>query len=317
MSLPQEQMPTNDNNDNTNNLINTEYKLHQMRLNNQHPLPPPQSSIWSAEHGTTLTSPIQIKLEPVDGFIKQETHDNENTTKPILINPKQFNRILKRRIARERFEKAHNLSKQRKPYIHESRHLHAMRRPRGPGGRFLTAEKTAELERQERIRKESLDSGNSNDISVVSSATNSPNLSDDVYYTNTNVAIAPAIATAASSATQNNNHLHWDNNTLVNYAENDRKNRWTNTRTLTNTRFHPYNDASNFHQHNGHYAPTSMIEVNNSLISEGGNRSNFEGAIMGVAELNSTTAASSHYNPTHITRTTGLWSSSLENRQTH
>lgn len=34
--------------------------------------------------------------------------------------------------------------------MHESRHKHAMNRPRGPGGRFLTASEIAELREQEK-----------------------------------------------------------------------------------------------------------------------------------------------------------------------
>lgn len=66
-----------------------------------------------------------------------------NDKEIIYVSRKQHYRILKRREKRRKLNLLSKFSARvnnhmRPKYVHESRHKHAMKRPRGKGGRFLS-----------------------------------------------------------------------------------------------------------------------------------------------------------------------------------
>lgn len=93
-------------------------------------------------------------LVEMGGLQNQGAPPQTEQNQPFYVNAKQYHRILKRRIARAKLEEKLKVERIKKPYLHESRHKHAMRRPRGQGGRFLTAAEIAEQKKQEELQQQ-------------------------------------------------------------------------------------------------------------------------------------------------------------------
>ncbi|GMP62729.1 hypothetical protein CsSME_00024718 [Camellia sinensis var. sinensis] len=103
-----------------------------------HPYADPYGGGLFASYGPpTVIQPQMVGMTPARVALPLDLAEDG----PIYVNSKQYHAILRRRQMRAKLEAQNKLVKTRRPYLHESRHVHALNRVRGSGGRFLSTKK--------------------------------------------------------------------------------------------------------------------------------------------------------------------------------
>lgn len=120
---------------------NPDYAIPSNHLEMGHTMAPTAFPYMDPYYGSMIAYAGQPAIHPhLMGVLQPAVPlPSDAVEEPVYVNAKQYHGIMRRRQSRAKADAENKLIKCRKPYLHESRHLHALKRARGDGGRFLNS----------------------------------------------------------------------------------------------------------------------------------------------------------------------------------